>query len=175
MKGTVSRLAGVVSVVAFVGLLTFILYMQVRNEPNAVDVQYPLATVSPQDIPETSGHAPEVTIVDLDLSVSVDCAGAVLGLRLETKDPLPKNATIRVVTQEAPTTDGNGNQRWKGLGTDSYNAEGGSRHVRLAFSSSLRADLDGEADSVIVSVAYPEAGGLIATSPERIAAADLTC
>ncbi len=171
MNGTVSRIAGVVSVVAFVGLLTFILFTQLRNEPDAVDVQYPMATVSPEDIPETSGHDSEVMIVDLGLRVSVDCTDAAPGLRIETKDPLPRNATIRVSTQEAPT-----NQRWKGLGTDSYTVEGGSRHVRLAFSSSLRADLDGDADSVIVSVAYPpEAGFLIATSPERIAAADLAC
>ena len=174
MNGTVSRLAGVVSVVAFVGLLTFILYTQVRNEPDAVDVRYPLATVSPEDIPATSGHAPQTTIVDPDLRVSVDCAGAVLGLRIETTDPLPKNATIWVNTL-APLVTENGNQRREGLGRDRYTVEGGSRHVRLAFSSSLRSDLDGEADSVSVSVAYTEAGGRFASFPVQTAAADLTC
>ena len=108
MNGTVSRLAGVVSVVAFVGLLTFILYTQVRNEPDAVDVPLgtstlPLVAVSPEDIPTTSGHGDEVMIVDLDLSVSVDCTDAAPGLKIETKDPLPRSATIRVVTQAAPT------------------------------------------------------------------------
>ena len=41
MNSTISRVAGVASVVVFAGLLTFIVYTQVQSEPDVVEEQYP--------------------------------------------------------------------------------------------------------------------------------------
>lgn len=41
MSSTISRVAGVVSVVVFAGLLTFVVFTQVQGEPGDVEEQYP--------------------------------------------------------------------------------------------------------------------------------------
>ena len=182
MNSTISRVAGVASVVVFAGLLTFIVYTQVQSEPDVVEEQYPPAThplvgFDQDDVPKTPfPHGGEIQMVDLIESVSVDCTSGAPRLSVRTKEELPRNATIRIIAQGRPSPDIYGNLRRAGLGSDEFVVEGGSRDERIALSDSLRSHLADGADSVAVIIAYTgAAGSLFESLTGRIAAADLTC
>ena len=182
MNKTITKVAGMASVAVFVGLLTLIVYTQVQSEPgDVVEEQYPPAThplvgFGPEDLPKTPFFDAEVMIVDWIERLSVDCSGAAPGLKIETKEDVPQDATIRITAQEAPTTDEYGNTRWKGVGSDEVSAGGRTSDEGIALSNSLRSHLADGADSVAVIIAYTDADGfLFGSIAERIAAADLVC
>ena len=182
MSSTFSRVAGVVSVGVFAGLLTFVVFTQVQGEPGDVEEQYPPAThplvgFGPEDLPKTPILDAEIAMVDLVERVSVDCSGAAPGLRIETTEELPRDATIRIKTMAPPFTDTTGNLRWDVVGrAEEFTVEGGSRGESIPLSSLLRSNLDGGAEIVSVTIAYAAAdGALFATSPEHILTTDLTC
>lgn len=74
-------------------------------------------------------------------------------------------------------TDALGSVRHSIIGTaEEFTVEGGSRDQSVALSSPLRSNLDGEAESLSVTIKFTDAdGSLFQSLIERIAEADLTC
>ena len=176
-KANVSWLA---TAVAGVGLLVWGLLRTEggadSNDGTSLQAAYPTARIEPDETPIYDNEHHEIAMVSLSERLSVDCSHETPGLRVERREAISANAIFRIQTMAPFVREGSGGLRSSIVGTaETFTVGGSSSDNILSLSSSLLANLDGEADHLIVIINYIDAEGRFYHANESISAADLKC
>lgn len=185
LKTRISRVAGAVSVVVFVGLVTFILYTQVQGEPDPVEPPrppgpHPLEGFDPsQMLPTPLVAIPDVGLVGITLdAVLPSCIDGETRLTVIAAEPFPEGAWISVIPSKltdesdeglvkarySPVSDPWNVTVYDPEATEAGAASGGKDTVDFSLPASLAPSLTEPGYDVLSVTAWAQGDGVIISS-----------